>query len=157
MDLFETQKPELSKREKLLKSRKVTTDLTKKIIDHLNNSGCFKAWRNNNIPSTRHEVVTEIIHAFDKDGKTIEIKTEHVKVHFKKNQKTVSTLDIIGFRLADGMHLEIEIKTSSDTLDTDQQKHLSDLQRAKCISFATGKFETYLLQIEPYKKYKLAF
>lgn len=156
MDLFET-KPELTRHQKLVKSRKITTDLTKKIIDYLNNSGCFKVWRNNNIPSTRHEIVEEIIQAFDKDGNPIEIKTQHVKVNFKRSQKTVSTLDIIGFRLVDGLHIEIELKTGKDRLDADQQSHLNDLQKAKCISFATSDFEMFLIQIEPYRIYKTAF
>lgn len=156
MDLFET-KLELTRHQKLIKSRKITTDLTKKIIDYLNDSGCFKVWRNNNIPSTRHEVVEEIINAFDRLGNPIEIKTEHVKVNFKKNQKTVSTLDLIGYRISDGLHLEIEIKTGKDKLDSDQQSHLNDLQKSKCISFATSNFEAFLIQIQPYKIHKLAF
>lgn len=140
---------ELTRQEKLKKSRKITTDLTRKIIDWLNDTGYFIVWRNNSIPSTRHEVVKETINAFDKDGNPIEILTEYVKVHFKKNQKTISTLDIIGYR-SDNVHTEIEIKTGNDKLDKEQKEHLSNLQKAGCVSFATSDFNSFKEQIKPF-------
>lgn len=148
-DLFGSSK-ELTRAEKMKISRKATTEFSREVINWLNNSGAFKAWRNNNIPSTRHSIERVIIPSFDKDGNAIEIVTEHVKVNFKKNQKTVSTLDLIGYRISDGKHLEIEIKTGKDKLDLDQQSHLNDLQAAGCISFATGDMHTFRQQIKPY-------
>lgn len=148
-DLFGIEK-QLSRQDKMRKSRKLTNEFQAFVINFLNDTGQFKVWRNNNIPSTRHEVVKEVINAYDKDGNEIEIITEHVKVNFKKNQKTVSTFDLIGYRISDGLHLEIEIKVGKDKLDEDQQSHMNDLQKSGCISFATGSKETFLLQIEKY-------
>ena len=154
--LFEVK--ELSRHEKLKKSRKITTDLTRFVIDYLNATGQFKCWRNNSIPSTRHEVVTDVIKAFDADGNPIEIVTEHVKVHFKRSQKTVSTLDVIGVRLWDACHVEIEIKTGKDKLDPEQAEHLADLQKAGCVSFVVADEQSFLIQIEKYlKPRELAF
>lgn len=149
---------ELTRTEKLRKSRKATNEFQKWVIDWLNDSGQFKVWRNNNIPSTRHQIVTNVIHAFDKEGNPIEIITEHVKVNFKKNQKTVSTFDVIGFRKKDGLHLEIEIKVGKDTLDTDQKDHMNDLHTSKCVSFAVGDKYTFEQQISRWMDAKtLAF
>lgn len=151
--LFEVK--ELSRNEKLKKSRKITNDLTRFVIDYLNGTGQYKVWRNNNIPSTRHSVVTEVINAFDGQGNPIEIVTEHVKVNFKKNQKTVSTLDVIGYRLWDGCHTEIEIKTGRDKLDPEQAEHLADLQKSGCISFVVTNEKSFIEQINPFLKSKL--
>jgi hypothetical protein len=148
-DLFGTTK-DLSRMDKLRASRKVTNDFQRWVLDYLNSTGDFKVWRNNNIPSTRHQVIKEVIKAFDANGNPIEIVTEHVKVNFKKNQKTVSTFDIIGFRIKDGLHLEIEIKTGKDQLDHEQKLHMNDLQASGCISFATGNKQMFLVQIKPY-------
>lgn len=157
--MFETEdnlfdlKP-LDKKQRLQQSRKQTNEFQKWVKDWLNNTRQFKVWRNNNIPSTRHEVVVEEIPAFDKDGNPIIIKTEHVKVHFKKNQKEVSTFDLIGFRKSDGKHVEIEIKTGKDKLDDDQLIHLKALQASGCISFATRDKLMFLEQIKPYVEEK---
>lgn len=149
---------ELSRSDKMRASRKITNKLQSDVIDYLNNSMQFKVWRNNNIPSTRHQVVIEKIPSFDKDGNPIEIITEHVKVNFKKNQKTVSTFDIIGFRLSDGKHLEIEIKSGKDKLDVDQKLHMDHLQASGCISFATGDKASFEIHIKPFMMdKKLAF
>lgn len=156
-DLFGKIK-ELTRIEKLRASRKATNEFQTWVIKWLNDTGQFKAWRNNNIPSTRHQIVEEVFNVFDKDGNPMQIKTQHVKVNFKKNQKTVSTFDIIGFRKSDGRHLEIEIKKGKDTLDAEQLEHMNDLQDAKAISFATGNKETFLLQIDKFvTQRKLAF
>lgn len=156
-DLFGSQK-ELSRQDKLRASRKLTNTFQTWVKDWLNDSRQFKVWRNNNIPSTRHEAVIEFIDAFNEHGQPVRIKTETVKVHFKKNQKEVSTLDLIGFRIRDGRHVEIEIKTGKDKLDADQQTHLNALQASGCISFATGDKHTFLQQIAPYmEEKKLAF
>lgn len=135
-----------SRADKMRASRKVTNEFQAWVIKYLNDSMQFKAWRNNNIPSTRIEVIKE------------EGKEDVTKVHYKKNQKTVSTLDVIGFRISDGKHLEIEIKTGKDKLDKDQLSHLTDLQKSGCISFATGDKHTFMQQITPYmEERKLAF
>lgn len=149
---------ELSKKERLQKSRKLTNEFQKYVKDWLNKTGQFKVWRNNNIPSTRHEVIVEEIHAFDAEGNPVIIRTEHVKVNFKKNQKEVSTFDLIGFRIKDGKHLEIEIKTGKDRLDDEQKKHMNHLRASGCISFAVGDKNTFLTVIAPFVEEKpLAF
>lgn len=51
MDLFG--KEELSRSDKMRRSRKVTTDLTREVIDWLNNSQQFQVNRSNNFPSPR--------------------------------------------------------------------------------------------------------
>lgn len=148
----------ISKKQKLQKSRQLTNEFQSWVKNWLNKSGQFKVWRNNNIPSTRHEVVVEEIPAYDAEGKPVIIKTEHVKVHFKKNQKEVSTFDLIGFRIKDGKHVEIEIKTGKDKLDEDQEKHLKALQASGCIAFATSTKEMFFHQIAPFIEEKpLAF
>lgn len=153
-DLFG--RPELTRQEKLKKSRKITTDLTKDAMDYLNKTGCFKVWRNNNIPSTRIYKEKEWLDGETEDGKTVRVLVEIPKVAFKSKQIKVSTFDIIGFRLIDGMHVEIEVKTK-DQLDDDQKEHLTDLKKASCISFVISDMYTLKVQIEPFLKRKLAF
>lgn len=156
-DLFGSEK-ELSRQDKLRASRKLTNAFQSWVKDWLNDSKQFKVWRNNNIPSTRHEAVIEFIDAFNEQGQPVRIRTEHVKVHFKKNQKEVSTFDLIGFRIKDGKHLEIEIKTGKDKIDAGQQEHMNALQASGCISFAASDKFTFLQQIKPYMDEKpLAF
>jgi hypothetical protein len=148
----------ITKKQKLQQSRKLTNEFQTFVKNWLNKTGQFRVWRNNNIPSTRHEVIVEEIPAYDAEGNAVIIKTEHVKVHFKKNQKEVSTFDLIGFRIRDGKHLEIEIKTGKDKLDEDQVKHLKALQASGCISFATANKQMFFEQIRPYIEDKpLAF
>jgi hypothetical protein len=154
-DLFGSTK-ELSRADKMRASRKITTDLTKDAIEFLNKSGCFKVWRNNNMPSTRIYKEKEWMDGELEDGSFVRVKVEITKTAFKKGNTKVSTFDIIGFRLSDGMHLEIEVKTK-DKLDEDQAKHLVDLKNAGCISFVISNMFTLKHQIEPFMIRKLAF
>jgi hypothetical protein len=148
----------ITKKQKLQQSRKLTNEFQTFVKNWLNKTGQFRVWRNNNIPSTRHEVIVEEIPAYDAEGNAVIIKTEHVKVHFKKNQKEVSTFDLIGYRIRDGKHVEIEIKKGKDELDEDQEKHLKLLQASGCISFATKDKTMFLHQIAKFIEEKpLAF
>lgn len=154
-DLFGNSK-ELSRADKMRASRKITTDLTKDAIDHLNKTGLFKVWRNNNMPSTRIYKEKDWMDGETEDGKWIRVKVEVTKTAFKSNQTKVSTFDIIGFRIGDGVHLEIEVKTK-DQLDEDQAKHMVDLKKAGCISFVISDMFTLRHQIEPFLIRKLPF
>lgn len=154
-NLFGTEN-ELSRADKMRKSRKVTTDLTKDAVDYLNATGCFKVWRNNNIPSTRLYREDEWLDGETEAGEIIRVKVNIPKVAFKKSQIKVSTFDIIGFRLIDGVHVEIEVKTK-DHLDTDQAQHLKELKSAGSISFVINDMLTLKFQIEPFLIKKLAF
>lgn len=155
--------PELTRQEKIKKSRKITNDLTTWAIKYMNDSGQFKMNRSNNIPSTRVEVKQEIIHAFDQLGHPIEIITNHVLHHFKSNQKQFAILDISGFTLpyngsVGGIHVELEVKTGKDTLKPDQIERIQSIRSAGGISFVFSDKETFLMQIKQHMKAKpLAF
>lgn len=142
--LFEVK--ELSRNEKLKKSRKITTDVTKWAIDYLNDSGQFIAWRQNNIPSTRSEITIK------PDG------SKETKFHFKKNQITFKLLDIAAVQKETGKYCEFEVKTGADKLSTGQIERLQSLKNAGAISFAFSDKETFIHQIKPYLiDRKLAF
>lgn len=131
---------------KTKRSRQATNDFQKWCVDYLNDSREFEVHRQNNIPST----ITEI--KILSDG-TTETKTFHRANTIKK-----TVLDIGGFRLSDGRHLEIEVKTGKDTLSKDQKERLALLQKAGAISFVASDRETFKLQIEKYMvPKKLAF
>lgn len=148
----------LTRSEKMQITRKQTNEFQSWVIDWLNNSGQFKAWRVNNIPSTRLANEKKQLEAETLTGEPITVIATIPVVYHKKNQKQFSIFDVCGFRLSDGKHLEIEIKTKNDTLDKDQKEHMSDLQTTGCISFATGDKHSFLLQIMPYMAEKqLAF
>lgn len=136
----------LSKKEKLIKSRKATTDLTKWVIEYLNNSESFIAWRQNNIPSTRTEVV------FKADG------TKDTKFHFKKNNIKFKLLDIAAVHIETGKYCEFELKTGSDKLSEGQKERIESLKKANAISFAFNDKESFLWQIKHFiKERPLAF
>jgi len=144
-NLFGAENNKVSRHDKLIKSKKATNEFTAFVIKYLNDSGKFVAWRSNNTPSTRIEVIKE------------EGKEDIVKVHFKKNQKTIAVLDVTGYRVSDGKHLQIEIKVGKDTLKPDQKQHLQAMQKAGCISFVTSTKHDFMLQITPFMEQKTAF
>lgn len=136
---------ELTSKEKLIKSRKATTDLTKWAISYLNDNG-FIAWRQNNIPSTRSEITLKA------DG------TKETKFHFKKNNITFKLLDIAAVNKETGVYFEIELKTGTDKLSEGQRERIESLKKANAISFAFKDKETFLIQIKAFIKPKpLAF
>lgn len=135
--LFKTPK-QLTKREKLVKSRKKTTDLTKEIIQWLNDSEQFIAWRQNNIPSTRTEIIIK------PDG------TKDTKFHFKKNNVTFKLLDIAAVHIETGKYCEFELKTGTDKLSEGQKERLQSLKKANAICFAFYDKETFMHQIKPF-------
>ncbi len=135
--LFKTTK-QLSPKEKLIKSRKATTDLTKEIIQWLNDSGQFIAWRQNNIPSTRTEVIIK------PDG------TKDTKFHFKKNNVTFKLLDIAAIQIETGIYCEFELKKGADKLSEGQKERIRSLKAANAICFAFYDKETFMHQIKPF-------
>jgi len=105
-----------------------TNATTQAIVRHLNYSG-FVAWRNNNGA------------IYDPTRKS-----------FRKSKTTLKgVFDIVGFRISDGKHLEIEIKTGKDKLSYDQIIHLEKLISAKCIAFVVKTFDDYIEMIEKSK------
>lgn len=154
MNLFDTK--ELSRNEKLKKSKSVTANLTQWAIDYLNSNG-FICHRSNNFPSQRITRKPVVINAFDALRKPLEIKYDAVEIHFKKNNIKNTVLDISGFR-DDGVHIELEVKTGKDTLSETQIERIATIKKHGGISFAFQDKETFMLQIKPYIKPKpLAF
>lgn len=157
--------PEKTRRERLIKSRRDTTDLTKDVIEWLNATQQFKVHRSNNFPSQRITRKPVIVNAFDSTGKPIEIKYDQVEIHFKKNNIKEKILDISGFVLPyngndsiAGHHIELEVKTKKDTLSEGQIERIHQVKRAGGISFVFDTMETFLLQIKPFiVEKKLAF
>lgn len=165
-DLFNSK--ELTRKEKMSKSRKITTDLTRDAINYINDTKQFIVHRQNNIPSTRlaKEIDAaeplnkdgEAITVYDIDGKPVEIFTEQLKTYYKKNQKEFALLDIAGFRISDGVHLEIEVKTGKDKLKQDQKDRIKSIRDTGGISFAFSDMKMLKILIEPYlQQYKPAF
>lgn len=147
---------ELSRKDKLKKSKAFTASLTVFAIDYLNANG-FVCHRSNNTPSTRITKKPVIIKAFDKDGKPIEIKYDEVSINFKKGNIKATILDISGVR-NDGVHTELEVKTGKDSLSEAQIDRIKTLKSFGAISFAFSDKETFLLQIKPFvPSKKLAF
>jgi hypothetical protein len=156
--LFKTTK-ELSRNEKLRKSKKVTADLTQWAIDYLNDSNQFLVHRSNNTPSTRIVKTPKIFKAFDKDGNPITFEYDEVEIFFKKGNIKKTILDISGFCL-DGKatHIELEVKTGKDSLSEGQIKRIEDIKSAGGISFAFKDKESFLWQIKPFvRERKQAF
>lgn len=173
MDLFET-KPELTRHQKLLKSKQHTAELTKWAIDFLNNSGQFQVNRSNNFPSPRITRGKATFKYFSILG-NVETKTDHwaeitfeyddVDIHFKKGNIKETILDISGFVLPYNgndkwvsKHIELEVKTGKDSLSDGQIKRISDINKSGGISFHFSNKETFLLQIKKFMvERKLAF
>jgi hypothetical protein len=147
--LFKTPK-QLSRNEKLRKSKKVTADLTSECIDYLNANG-FICHRSNNFPSQRITRKPIVINAFDATGKPLVIKYEEVNINYKKNNIKNTILDISGFR-NDGIHTELEVKSGKDELSDEQIKRIKDIKAAGGISFAFKDKESFLWQIKPFIK-----
>lgn len=163
-DLFGSTK-ELSRADKMRKSRKVTTDLTKEIIEWLNDSQQFQVHRSNNFPSPRITKGTGTFEYIDCNGHKQVFEYEKITVNFKKANIKESILDISGFVLPyngndawAGKHFEIEVKTGKDELSEGQIKRIADIKRAGGISFVFDSKETFLFQIKHYMvEKKLAF
>lgn len=160
-NLFGPEK-DLSRSDKMRISRKVTTDLTKKVIDFLNDSQQFQVHRSNNFPSPRITKVKTEFKYIDHSGNAQVFEYEDVKIHFKKYNIKEAILDISGFVLPyngnddiAGHHVEIEVKTKKDTLSDEQIKRIADVKGAGGISFVFDTFETFMIQIKPYMKEKL--
>jgi hypothetical protein len=149
--------PELSKSEKLKKSRKVTTDLTRQVIDWLNNTMQFKVHRSNNFPSPRISRTKEQFKYQDSNGDEQVFEYDKVEIFFKKNNIKEKILDISGFRIGDGKHIEIEVKTGKDELSEGQVNRIKEITAAGGISFVFDSMETFLMQIKPYVETKYAF
>lgn len=156
--LFKTA-PDLSRNEKLKKSKKVSADLTQWAIDYLNNSNQFLVHRSNNTPSTRIVKKPKVFNAFDKVGNPITFKYDEVEIFFKKGNIKKTILDISGFSLNNNAtHIELEVKTGKDSLSEGQIKRIEDIKAAGGISFAFNDKESFLWQIKPFIKQKpLAF
>lgn len=147
---------ELSRKDKLKKSKALTASLTIFAIDYLNDNG-FVCHRSNNYPSQRIVKKEMIFNAFDKDGNPIQHKYLDVQISFKKGNIKQTILDISGVRW-DGLHTELEVKTGKDQLSEAQLDRIKTLKSFGAISFAFSDKETFLIQINPYLKPKeLAF
>lgn len=153
---------EKSRKEKLIKSRKATTDLTFKVVQWLNDSQQFRCHRSNNSPGHRISREKKIFEAFDKDGNPIKFEYEDVKIFFKKNNIKDTILDVSGIVLPyngnekwAGHHVELECKTGKDTLSTEQAQRIKDIRDAGGISFVFSDMETFLFQIRSFVVDKL--
>lgn len=156
MNLFDQK--ELSRADKMRISRKITNKLTSDAIDWLNSTGHFTVHRQNNIPSTRLANEEKQIEGKLANGQLVTVIAVIPVVYHKKNQKEFALLDIAGYRLSDGKHVEIEVKSGKDTLSSDQKERIEMLKKAECISFAFSDMETLRIQIKPFMADpKLAF
>lgn len=158
-NLFSESDPkQLSRSEKMLASRKSTTDFTKEAIKWLNDTGQLICHRSNNHPGHRLSREKKEFKAFDEFGLPIVFEYEKVEIYFKSNNIKETILDISGFRISDGLHLEIEVKTKKDTLSQGQKDRIETIKKAGGISFVIDSMETLKLQIQPYLiERKLAF
>lgn len=165
MDLFETQKPELTRQQKLIKSKKNTSDLTRWAIDFLNDSGQFQVHRSNNFPSQRITREKKRFAYLDENHIQCFFEFEEVKIMFKKGNIKDTILDISGFVLPyngndqwASRHIELEVKTGKDSLSDGQIKRIEDICAAGGISFAFNSKEMFLHRIKMYMvDRKLAF
>lgn len=162
-DLFGS--PEHTRQQKSKASRKVTSDLTKEVIDWLNDSMQFKVHRSNNIPSPIIKRETDYIDAWDEYGNPKKYEYTKVTTMFKKNNVKEKILDISGFVVPyngndawAGHHIEIEVKTGTDSLSEGQTLRIQSIKKAGGISFVFDSMHTFLFQIKPYMvERKLAF
>lgn len=150
-------KKELSMADKTKISRNQTNQLTRKVIDWLNDSGQFRAHRSSNAPGTRLANEEKQITGKLPNGDIVTITAIIPVVYHKKNQMEFAILDISGFRLSDSVHLEIEVKTKTDTLSKEQAERIADIKANNGISFVFDTFETFLLQIKKYLVSNQAF
>jgi hypothetical protein len=162
-DLFG--KPELTKAEKTKASRKITGDLTREVIDWLNDTQQFKVHRSNNIPSPIIKREQGVISAFDEQGKPKDYFYEKITTMFKKNTIKDKILDISGIVLPyngndhiAGHLIELEVKTGKDELSEGQAERIKMIKAAGGISFVFSDWTTFIVQITPYlTEKKLAF
>ena len=91
-DLFGNE--ELSRTDKMRKSRRNTTDLTKEAVEYINNTGQFSVLRSNNIPSYRTQKVTKTLNAFDENGDLFVYEYETIEIHHKRANIKEAILDI---------------------------------------------------------------
>lgn len=148
-DLFSQSEP-LSRADKMRITRKLTNKLTKDAIDWINDTGQFKVHRQNNIPSYRLGTKKMEIPTFNEQGKPCVLEIEVPEIFHKKNNVKVTLLDIAGFRVSDGVHLEIEVKYGKDTLTKEQKERIKSIQAAGGISFSISSLETLQLQLKPF-------
>jgi len=150
--------PELTRKEKMVKSRKLTTDLTKDVIKWLNDTGQFHVHRSNNFPSPRITRTPMEYDCYNKEGQPVTFKYEKVDIHFKSNNIKEAILDISGFTTDTARHIELEVKTKNDTLSDAQATRIKAIKEAGGISFVFDTMETFLFQIKPFiKEWPLAF
>lgn len=149
--------PELTRQEKTKQSKKATGDLTRRVIDYLNDSGQFEVHRSNNIPSPIIKREMAYINAFDENGNPKQYPYEKVTTMFRKHNIKKKILDVSGIRLKDGLHIELEAKTGNDELSEGQEERIKTLKNAHSISFVFSNMETFLIQIKPFMENKLAF
>lgn len=162
-DLFG--RPELTRQQKGKASRKVTSDLTKQVIDWLNASMQFRVHRSNNIPSPIIKREMAYIEAFDQYGNPKKFEYERITTMFKKHNVKEKILDISGIVLPyngndhiAGHLIEIEVKTGKDSLSEGQVERIKMIKEAGGISFVFSDWNTFMFQIKPYMmERKLAF
>jgi hypothetical protein len=162
-DLFGRQ--DLTRQQKTKASRKITSDLTKDVIDWMNESMQFKVHRSNNIPSPIIKRETAFIDAFDQEGNPKQYPYEKITTMFRKNNIKEKILDISGIVLVyngndiwAGKHVEIESKVGKDSLSEGQIERIKLIKQAGGISFVFSDWKTFLFQIKPYMvERKLAF
>jgi len=150
--------PELTRNQKTKASRRITAELTKWVIDYLNDSGQFEVHRSNNIPAPIIKRENAFIDAFDENGNPKQYPYEKVTTMFRKNNIKKKILDVSGFRLSDGLHIELECKTGNDELSEGQTERIKKVKSAGGIAFIFSNKETFLMQIEKHlTPKKLAF
>lgn len=163
-DLFGTSK-ELSRADKMRASRKATTDLTRKVIDWLNETQQFHVHRSNNFPSPRITRNKAEFKYIDSNNEQQIFEYDEVEIHFKKGNIKESILDISGIVLPYNMNdsiaghvIELEVKTGKDSLSEGQINRINVIKKAGGISFVFSDWHTFMIQITPYLvERKLAF
>lgn len=165
MNLFDQK--ELSRADRMRKSRKITTDLTKDAVEYINSTGQFHVTRANNIPSYRTQKVTKFIEGYDKDGKPCQYPYDTVEIHHKAKNIKEAILDIQGFRTnygdhdpdkMPGQHFEAEVKVGKDELSPEQLERIDKLKKAGAVVFVFNNMETLKLHLSKHlKPYQAAF
>lgn len=100
-------------------------EITSAIIAYLQKHG-FKVWRQN----------------------TSGIYDEATGRWRKNPQGCNGVPDIIGFRLADGVFVGVEVKAGRDTLRPDQKRFLDELKRAHGLAFVAHDFAQFQQSFE---------
>ncbi|WP_310391379.1 VRR-NUC domain-containing protein [Hymenobacter sp.] len=100
-------------------------EITSAIIAYLTRHG-FKVWRQN----------------------TSGIYDQHTGRWRKNPQGCNGVPDIIGFRLADGVFVGVEVKAGRDTLRDDQKQFLNELKQAGGVAFVAYDFAQFQQSFE---------